>query len=239
MGSRGRRGAGRGGRGGGRCVGGPSPAGCGRAPELPEFPRAGGRCGRGSGSLQVTRAVAPAGPSVPRGERSGRGVPASAQPRAPRGGPGRGGGTARSSLRHFGRGRGREPRAPRDPRKQPWDKGCGVQGDPAAPAARAGSRPRAHAVEQPPGRGAPLLAAPGTARATAGRCLAACPAVRGGSLRRRRCRLPHARLRCHQTGASGAPALSLPGHRLGVGAAEQVVHPAPHLPRTPRVVWSC
>lgn len=71
VGSCGRRGAGgRGAEGGSRGVvrGRPLPlSGPGGRLEPPEFPHPGGRCGRGSGSLQVTRGAAPAGPSAPRG----------------------------------------------------------------------------------------------------------------------------------------------------------------------------
>lgn len=55
-------GGGRGGGCGGRGAGGPSPCpAAGGRPEPREFPRPGGRCGRCSGSLQVTRGAAPAG----------------------------------------------------------------------------------------------------------------------------------------------------------------------------------
>lgn len=89
------RGAGRGGAAGGRGrgAGGPSPCPApGGRRERPEFPRPGGRCGRRSGSLQVTRGAAPAGRSgracreasgVGRGADAGSPLSPCPEPRGP------------------------------------------------------------------------------------------------------------------------------------------------------------
>jgi hypothetical protein len=141
-------------RGAARVAGGAVGGGARAAPPLPaagglreplEFPRAGGRCGRGLGSLQVTLRAAPAGPSAPLCERSwarsGRGLSTAAESRAPPGGPGRGAAPHRAAalLEDLVPGPGLWLGTPAQGVVRPgvsstWDKGSGVEGArPACP----------------------------------------------------------------------------------------------------------